>query len=211
MPRARSSCLVLVLLLGAAVVARAAPSHDFALFSAVSRDSAPKIEAALKAGANPNCRHHDMKKITPLILAAISGRGTSTAKLLAAGADTSLFGEDGITAMHAAAYHGQWGVVQLLINHGDDPDQLSQDGYTPLFRACWGKEQHHTDAVNILVSAGVDFELKRNGKLPVAMAGRKETVDLLRAYRDGRRSPSPPTIGTPTPTSPRHSDPLYEL
>jgi hypothetical protein len=38
--------------------------------------------------------------------------------------------------------------VQLLINHGVDPDiPCKYDGLTPIFRACWGEHQHHTDTV----------------------------------------------------------------
>ena len=197
-------CLLLI------ATTHAGPAHDSALFSATAKDDPTKIDSALAAGANVNAHSRDMKGHTPLIVAALFGLGKAVPKLLQAGADTSITGDDGFDAMDTAAYYGQWGVVQLLIQHGVELDRVSeQDGFSPIFRACLGKEQHHTDTVNILLRAGVDFEVKRNGKLPVQMAGRKETVDLMRKYRDNRRNtpPPPPTAVGGHATH----DPLYDL
>jgi ankyrin repeat protein len=175
-------------------------------------------------------------------MASAHGRGNSVAALLKAGADTALTDANGIDAINAAAFHGQWGVsllplalcwltlfrsragcmhghvqlyvcvvcparvclvqlwrladsavspspprwqvVNLLVKHNVDPDVPAQDGWTPLFRACWGMEAHHTDTVNILLRAGVDFQKRRNGKLAVSMVKHKPTFDLLKKYKD---------------------------
>ena len=98
----------------------------------------------------------------------------------------------------------------MLINHGVDPDTPCEyDGLTPIFRACWGEYQHHTDTVkvslsslcciviirdqrawhcvhvtvqvNVLLHAGVEFDkpMGAQGKLPIQMTKRLETRELL--------------------------------
>lgn len=96
----------------------------------------------------------------------------------------------------------------MLINHGVDPDKpCEHDGLTPIFRACWGEYQHHTDTVkavaclqcsllgkarlhgrccamvqvNVLLHAGVEFDkpMGHPAKLPIQMAKRVETRELL--------------------------------
>ena len=101
-------------------------------------------------------------------------------------------------------------MVQLLINHGVDPDKpCKYDGLTPIFRACWGEYQHHTDTVsasspargaaqfanercasalrcvmvqvNVLLHAGVEFDkpMGSEHKLPIQMTKRAEARELL--------------------------------
>lgn len=184
--------------------ASAGPSHDMALFAATGKDDPAKIRLALDAGADLNARHTEMNYITPLILASIHGRGKSVDILLKMGADTTLADKDGLTAVHAAAYHGQWGVVSLLHRAGADLDTVAPDGYTPLFRACWGMENHHTDTVNILLSAGVEFQRRRNGHLPVQMVKYKPTFDLLKKAKDRADAAGdvPPAESDPDSLSP---------
>ena len=66
-------------------------------------------------------------------------------ELLEMKADTSIPEKDGYTPMHGAGFQGRAEIAQMLINHGLDKSDRHSDGYTPMLRACWGREMRHTE------------------------------------------------------------------
>ena len=73
----------------------------------------------------------------------------------------------GYTPMHGAGFQGRAEIAKLLIAHGLDPSDRHSDGFTPIHRACWGREQRHADTVRVLLKAGVPFdEAASNGCRP---------------------------------------------
>ena len=60
------------------------------------------------------------------------------------GADSSIPEKDGYTPMHGAGFQGRAEIAKILIDHGLDKSDRHGDGYTPMLRACWGKEARHT-------------------------------------------------------------------
>ena len=60
--------------------------------------------------------------------------------------------------MHGAGFQGRADIAKLLIDHGLDPSDMHKDGYTPMHRSCWGREQRHTDTVKVFLEAGVPWD-----------------------------------------------------
>ena len=69
--------------------------------------------------------------LTPLVWAALAGRGEVAERLLRDGADVHGRGKDGGTPLHAAAFLGRTGVAELLLRHGADPAADNYKGETP--------------------------------------------------------------------------------
>lgn len=108
------------------------------LEAALRQDDLEAVEAALHAGADPN--RLDGAGHPPLVqacrLPGIPGRRAARA-LLEAGADVAWRDrEHGWTALHhAVAGPGDAQLVELLLEHGANPDVASAWGETPLQRA----------------------------------------------------------------------------
>lgn len=61
---------------------------------------------------------------------------------------------DGTTALHAAARGGHLAVVELLLEHGAQPELADAQGNTALMLAC---RHGHADVVNALLNASSQF------------------------------------------------------
>ena len=68
--------------------------------------------------------------LTPLVWAALAGRGEVAERLLRDGADVHGRGQDGGTPLHAAAFLGRAEVAGLLVRHGADPAAENHKGET---------------------------------------------------------------------------------
>ncbi len=68
--------------------------------------------------------------LTPLVWAALAGRGEVAERLLRDGADVHGRGKDGGTSLHAAAFLGRTEVAGLLLRHGADPAADNYKGET---------------------------------------------------------------------------------
>merc|ERR1712146_400395 len=98
---------------------------------------------------------------TPLMAATLGGADKSVEFLLQMGADATIGEKDGYTPFHGAGFQGRAAVAKHLLAHRLDPSDRHKDGSTPLHRACWGREQRHTEMVRFLVkTAKVDPEEK---------------------------------------------------
>eukprot|EP00058_Branchiostoma_floridae_P015548 XP_002601036.1 hypothetical protein BRAFLDRAFT_96928 [Branchiostoma floridae] len=130
------------------------------LFDAVRDGSLRGVEAALKAGADIDCKYarcEDSSPGTLLFHASCMGDVDTVRLLLCKGAslvkrsDRSAF-----APLHAAAINGRTEVVDLLVQHGATVDIRDSCQNTPLMRAC---DHNHVDTVRRLLELGARPDL----------------------------------------------------
>ncbi|XP_022047740.2 dynein axonemal heavy chain 12 [Acanthochromis polyacanthus] len=155
----------------------------------------------LESGADPNAC--DIKKKTPLALAAQNGHLSVVEVLLQKGAHVWSESETG-TVLFDAAASGNPDIISLLLDHGADPNLPLYSGHLPIHRAaCHG----HRLALEHLIPVTKMHAVKESGMSPLhsaAAGGHAQCVELLikagydpnfmlhpkvrRSYDDERRS-----------------------
>ena len=75
----------------------------------------------------------DHNGYTPLAFASLNGHGSVLQQLLNAGAQINKAGYLNQTALHHAVWATQLHCLQLLLDHGANPNAISTEGHTPLF------------------------------------------------------------------------------
>jgi ankyrin repeat protein len=125
---------------------------------------------------------------TPLMAATLAGAAKSVEYLLKKRADATIPEKDGYTPFHGAGFQGRAEVAKLLLEYRLDPSDRHKDGSTPIHRACWGREQRHTDVVKLLVENGVSaYEANTKGQTCLDMTSNKATKDFI----NNLETPSP--------------------
>jgi len=145
-------------------------AEDTELIEAATNGEAEKVQALLKAGADPNAI--DGYYISALMRAAGEGHTGAVKALLDGGANvnmTSLW--LGQTALMAAADGGHAEVVKTLLLAGADVNATAEDGRTALMFA---KSKGHTSVVELLKKASAE-----------AVAGHDELNGGIEAFRNG--------------------------
>lgn len=104
------------------------------LWRAVNDYNDKRVEEALKAGANPNVRSIKYFR-TPLHKAAITNDPKIAELLLTYGAKIDALNIFKNSALHVAASHGNFAVVQKLLEKGADPTLKNLLKETPADRA----------------------------------------------------------------------------
>lgn len=124
------------------------------------QDSVDVIRVLLeKESANINVQDEASGQ-TPLMAAVLSGKPKIVEFLLEKGADVTIGEKDGYTPSHGAGFQGRAQIIGFLHQHGIDVVRdFHADGYAPLHRACWGREQRHADTVEHLLEVGADPNL----------------------------------------------------
>ncbi|CAK0891848.1 unnamed protein product [Prorocentrum cordatum] len=164
----------------------AAAQTDTPLHTAARADDAGKVEALIAEAAELNALGQGGQ--TPLMAAVLGGATNAVKVLLAKGADTSVGEKDGYTPFHGAGFQGRAEIAKLLKAHGLDPLDTHSDGYIGMHRACWGKEQRHTDTVRAFLKMGVDAEYKAgNGKTCLEMTSNAATKDFVQGWIDRKK------------------------
>ncbi|MBW1800044.1 MAG: ankyrin repeat domain-containing protein [Deltaproteobacteria bacterium] len=130
------------------------------LHSAASRGHLKTAKILIDQGAYPDMKMYE--GVTPLHLAARNGHKEMAALLLAEGASFSLQNADEETPLHTAASEGKSKVIEVLADCiiAKDPAALNIidfDGWTALHSAC---AKGHLDSVELLVSKGIDIDLR---------------------------------------------------
>ncbi|XP_022809867.1 serine/threonine-protein phosphatase 6 regulatory ankyrin repeat subunit A-like [Stylophora pistillata] len=110
------------------------------------------IDEMIKQGLDVNSK--DGNGDTPLILAAAYGREKAVKYLLQGGADPSIKGCYGRTALHAG---NDVAIIEILLSSGVHIDTKDADGNTPLIMAA---ANANVDAVNYLLTKGADQDVK---------------------------------------------------
>jgi ankyrin repeat protein len=110
------------------------------------------IPALLQAGASIDGR--DPKGFTPLILASYNGHHSTTAMMIARGADVNCAdAARGNTALMGVGFKGYGPIARLLIDAGADVNTRNSAGQTALMMASLFGQ---TDIVDMLLTCGAD-------------------------------------------------------
>lgn len=126
---------------------------------------------------------------TPLVHAVLSGKIQAVQKLLQLGANVDIAEKDGYTVAHAAGFQGRAEILKILAAYRNEEgkkliDLMHQhaDGYYPFHRACWGREQRHTDTVQAFLDLGIPPNLQAaNGQDCLTMTKNPATRALVQA------------------------------
>ncbi|MBN1139118.1 MAG: ankyrin repeat domain-containing protein [Anaerolineae bacterium] len=138
-----------------------------ALWWAANHGHLPLAEMLIGRGAIVDTPDHYGG--TPLTTAASSGHLEMVRYLVCQGADIHAkltdIGHasrqpDGRKAFHLAAKNGHLPVVQYLIEAGNDPDERSGSGYTPLMLAA---QDNFYDLAELLLQHGADVNARHTG------------------------------------------------
>jgi ankyrin repeat protein len=126
----------------------------------LASDTVERVTVALKEGANINVKD-EVNGQTALMRATLHGWTSIVSYLLDKGADVSIGEKDGYTPPHGAGFQGRVKVMATLKDHGVDIFAAStKDGFTPFHRACWGREDRHTETIRYMIEQGVDVNAK---------------------------------------------------
>ncbi|HTQ10401.1 MAG TPA: PQQ-binding-like beta-propeller repeat protein [Fimbriimonadaceae bacterium] len=151
--------LFLILLLGLG----APPADLESWWKAAREGDAPRIQALLAAGVDPNTEFRDGG--TALLFASQRGHVEAVRMLVEHGANVNAYDDlNGTTALTFALGHPE--VVQALVDHGGNPDLRDfQMGQTTLY---WGVVLNDARSVKILLASGRNGEQSLREALDVA-------------------------------------------
>ncbi|XP_068561366.1 dynein axonemal heavy chain 12 [Cebidichthys violaceus] len=130
----------------------------------------------LVSGADPNAS--DIKKKTPLALAAQNGHLNVVEVLLEKGAHVCCESESGSVLFDAAA-SGNPDIISMLLDHGADPNRPLYSGHLPLHRVAY---HGHILALEHLIPVTKLDAVKESGMSPLhsaAAGGHAHCVEML--------------------------------
>ncbi|XP_034063442.1 dynein heavy chain 12, axonemal isoform X1 [Gymnodraco acuticeps] len=134
------------------------------------------VHLLLESCADPNAR--DIKKKTPLALAAQNGHLNVVEALLQKGANVCCESESGPVLFDAAA-SGNPDIISLLLDHGADPNQPLSSGHLPIHRVAY---HGHILALERLIPVTKLKAVKEGGMSPLhsaAAGGHAHCVEIL--------------------------------
>ncbi|KAK6523910.1 hypothetical protein TWF281_001875 [Arthrobotrys megalospora] len=173
---------------GASVNSSPCEESASALQLAIRKGYDELIDAFLEKGADVNA--HDPRWGTALIAAARRTTGIPMMeKLLARGADVTLSGLEYGTALQAAASRGNTQVVEFLLDHSAEVNQLSCRAGTALAAACG--DDGAKPIIKLLIERGADINL-RGGKYETALqyAAKKGHLEVVKYLLENGADPS---------------------
>jgi len=157
------------------------------LHKAIHEEDMEIVKLAIQEGAIIN-QIFTKSKQSPLMTACLKGNLEIVKYLFENGADPKIGESDGYLPMDGVSFQGRVDVAKYLIEEQKlDFDYLHTDGYAPIHRACWGKEQRHTDVLKVLLDAGVSPERKsavlKDGKVltPLDITTNEASIKLLKS------------------------------
>ena len=110
------------------------------------------MKAHLAAGFNANTPHPELN-VAPLVLAVVVGSADATQVLIDHGAKLDARGDDGSTALHAAALFGRSAAAKVLLDSGANAKIMNFQGVTPLdnARVDWPTTQYIAQLLQVQV------------------------------------------------------------
>ena len=147
------------------------------LVSNAEADDLSEVERLLEAGADVD---HIYEDFTALVHAAINGNNDMLSVLLQSGADVSIRGKFGNTALMRAAQAGHLETTQLLLDASQDLD-IIEDISIALIRVA---ERGHTDVAALLIDQGPDLQMKELEFTALIRAAENEHSDIVKLLVD---------------------------
>lgn len=175
----RSLILNAVIALAAILWSHSASAGD--LHDAVAAGDIAAAEQLLIGGVDVNAQNDAL--LTPLVIAALSGREDLVDLLILRGADPQGRDGNGLSALHASAHAGYPALVDKFLGLGLDPnDQANRFGISPLHAAA---ERGHVAIAAMLLEHGADLSLTTaTGHTPVFMAVLNTEADMVQLLRN---------------------------
>jgi len=130
---------------------------------------AARVRQLIEVGAELETRVGEDSD-TPLLVAAGYSRKTCLRLLCEAGAKVDALDDNGWSALMLAAFRGDAGVTEILLEHRADTEIKGGYGYTALILAA---EKGHEKVVKLLCKAGADKMARDgNGSSPLDFANK---------------------------------------
>jgi uncharacterized protein len=150
-------------------------AETFALADASMRGDTARVEALLKAGADPNA---PAQFGTPALHWRVEADDLpGVRRLLKAGADANALTERGISPLSLAITNGNPVMVETLLNAGAKADQLETSGETLLMRAA---ERGVLKVVELLLRRDVPVDTRESlGQTALMFAARAGHADIV--------------------------------
>lgn len=163
------------------------PHGEPELHEAAIEGSVERTLALLSRGADIN-QGGNCNGATPLMFAVCHGQSRVARVLLKRGANTSLMGCDGSSALHVAARRGDPAMTKLLLKSGVHPDSaMPYSGNRALhLAACRG----HFEAMTVLIEAGANLNSRLvNGSTPLHEAASQGHVVAIKLLLRAKANP----------------------
>ncbi|KAK7098015.1 poly [ADP-ribose] polymerase tankyrase-2-like [Littorina saxatilis] len=174
------------------------------LMESIRSGQVDRVAELLTAGHDIN-RMSEEERLSPLSLACMQGRLDAAKLLLEHGADVSLPGPEGQTALHLLCgaeerCSDMAELGDLLISHGASIDAADNMGKTPVLRAC---ESEDHKLVHVLCTARCNVNIHDyNGDSPIKVACKTAELWFFWHCR-------PETSGEASKTPPRKLEPSH--
>ena len=151
-------------------------AHAGSIHEAVKSGNLAQVQQLAVQGVDIN--EKAVRDETPLIIAALAGRGEIVNYLLQRGAEIDARNSSGMSSLHAAAYSGHSDIVSLLIAKGANVNDASNNfGVTPLHLA---SEENQLETVKVLLNHKADLKVVEiNGYSALSRAGFREQWQVL--------------------------------
>lgn len=159
-------------------------SQDDALFRSAMSNNIDSVKELLKSGADINQQNNNYG-YTPLLMACELGYREMAELLISEGADISLKGNNGATALILAARTSQ-PIATLLLSKGADINARSDNGTGVMTNCVAGiiSGRVTLDMAEILVKAGAEIDEENTndyvaGQTPLFMAAGEDNPELV--------------------------------
>jgi ankyrin repeat protein len=145
-----------------------------------------QLDSALFCSISVSREERDVNGMTDLLRAASAQNWREVRKLILDGADPSVADDQGLTALHYAAFDGNKELARVLIEHRPAGLVLLEaaGGETSLFVAC---SKGHIEVAKILIEAGGEaleallFKRQKNGSTCLHAACMRGHLELVKA------------------------------
>jgi len=128
----------------------------------ISRGDLKGVKAALQNGEELNAKSESNHNQTPIMHAVLNGQDAIVEYLLTLKPDLSITDAakpddpQGYAPLHGAAFKGRANIARMLIDAGENPEKLHEDGFSAFHRATWGSSPGHAATVKVFLDSGVD-------------------------------------------------------
>ncbi|TRY97207.1 hypothetical protein DNTS_013710 [Danionella cerebrum] len=156
---------------------RAYDGHS-ALTAAALQGHREIVELLMRRGADTDVRDAEGRPL--LYLLVLEGHlDMATLLIEKGGVPMESKDAEGRSAIHVAAWRGDLEGIELLLNHGADPNSRDLDGRPPLHSVAWGG---HAAAGRLLLQAkgiNVDLACKQQGATALSIAAQEGHAEIL--------------------------------